>query len=79
MPDNWKIAMIVPIHIKVPSISAANFRPISFVSSTSKLMERVIVSQMTSFLTAHNIISPAQFGFQAHSSTVIQLIDSQNG
>ena len=71
--------MIIPIHKKGPSTFAANFRPISLVSSISKLMERVIVSKITIFLTARNLISPAQFGFQARSSTVIQLIDSHNG
>ena len=34
---------------------------------------------MTTFLTARNLIHPVQFGFQARSSTVIQLIDSHNG
>ena len=79
MPDIWKTAMIVPIHKKDPSTSAANFRPTSLDSSISKLMERVIANQITPFLTAHNLISLAQFDFQARSSTVIWLNDSYNG
>ena len=64
VPDIWKTAMIILIHKKGPSASAANFRTISLVFSISKLMERVVVSQMASFLTTHNLIFPAQLVFK---------------
>ena len=41
-------------------------------------MERVIVNQLQTFLTDHNLISPSQYGFQKKSSTIIQLIDSHS-
>ena len=76
LPEIWKAAKVIPIHKKGSTNSAANFRPISLVSSISKVMERVIVNQLTSFLAARNLITSSQFGFQQRSSTGIQLIDS---
>jgi hypothetical protein len=78
LPDIWKAAKVIPIHKKGSTNSAVNFRPISLVSSIGKVMERVIVNQLTSFLTARNLISSSQYGFQQRSSTAIQLLNSHH-
>jgi len=75
IPPIWKAAKIIPILKKGSSTDASNYRPISLISSISKVMERVIVNQMLDFLHAHQLITPAQYGFQHGSSTIIQLIE----
>ena len=47
--DDWKTAIIVPVYKKGPTTNVVNYRPISLTSVASKIMERVISVQMTSF------------------------------
>ena len=75
IPALWKMAKVVPLHKKGSTISPANYRPISLVSSISEVMERVIIDQVQIFLQDNNLITHAQYGFQSGSSTVTQLIE----
>ena len=43
-------AKVVPLHTKGSTTSPANYRPISLVSCISKVMERVIIDQVQTFL-----------------------------
>lgn len=74
-PKQWKIATVVPIPKpgSDPHL-AKNYRPISLLSSLSKLIEHVICTRLTSFLNTHNIINNSQFGFRAQHSTTHQLL-----
>lgn len=51
-----------------------NYRPISLSFTICKVMERIIVNQIQSFLHSNNLITSAQYGFRKGSSTIIQLI-----
>ena len=66
---SWLTAAIVPVFKKGDSAEVSNYRPISLTSVGSKIMERVIVKQMTSFFVEHDFISPAQHGFISGRST----------
>jgi len=54
---------IVPVFKKGPATDVANYRPISLTCVSSKIMERIIVDQMTSFLLQTGIINQIQHGF----------------
>ena len=71
----WKMAKVVPLHKKGSTTSPANYRSISLVFCISKVMERVIIDQVQSFLQDNNLITHVQYGFQSGSSTVTQLIE----
>ena len=73
-PDMNKIAKVIPIHKKGLTTDINNYRPISLLSTFSKIMEKIVASRLKSFLELHAIISPTQFGFQAGHSTVHSLI-----
>jgi hypothetical protein len=75
IPPVWKMAKIIPLHKKGSTIEVSNYRPISLVSSISKVMERVNVNQTLGFLKVHSLITPVQYGFQQRSSTITQLIE----
>ena len=75
IPALWKVAKIVPMQKKGSTTSPANYRPISFVSCISKVMECVIIDQVQIFLQDNNFITHAQYSFQSGSSTVTQLIE----
>ena len=78
VPDGMKIARVTPIY-KSGSVSHVNnYRPISVLTSFSKIMERVIYKRTLHFLDKNNIISDNQYGFREKHSTshaIIHLID----
>ncbi|GFU48784.1 RNA-directed DNA polymerase from mobile element jockey [Trichonephila clavipes] len=69
-PNNWKIAVIFPI--KKPGKSSNNpqsFRPISLLSTLSKITEHIILNRINSFISDTNLINPNQYGFTKKLST----------
>lgn len=69
-PDTWKHAIVVPIlkPKKVPS-SPDSYRPISLLSSLSKVFEKVLLSRINDHLNSRPIIKDEQFGFRPKLST----------
>ena len=47
----------------------SNYRPISVLSSVSKIFEYAIADQLTKYLIDYNLFSPNQYGFRAQYST----------
>ena len=74
-PDKLKIAKIIPLHKggKIDEIN--NYRPISILSSLSKIFEKVINKRFIDFLKKYNVISDYQFGFREGMSTTLALAD----
>ena len=63
-PNNLKIARVIPIYKrKGDACNPDNYRPISLVSTFSKLFEKIIVKRLHKFLSKNNILYKYQFGF----------------
>lgn len=78
-PDRWKHAEVMAIKKPdKPSSSPKSYRPISLLTSLSKILERVILSRLTEHLTANNIIPEQQHGFRNQKSTITQLMRVKN-
>ncbi|KAL7288539.1 hypothetical protein TKK_0017282 [Trichogramma kaykai] len=74
-PHSWKLASIIP-QSKTSSPSSPNdTRPIALLSELSKLLERVVHIQLTSYLINHDILSPHQHGFRPCDSTQTAILD----
>lgn len=72
-PDQWKQSVIVPIPKNNKDLTNPNnYRPISLLSSLSKLAERVILLQIKSFERRNEVVIDEQFGFRAGHSTSMQ-------
>ncbi|KAG5670078.1 hypothetical protein PVAND_000363 [Polypedilum vanderplanki] len=73
-PNKWKFAKIIPIPKpgKVKS-NPTSYRPISLLSSLSKILEKVILVRLQHHIEVNNIIPKEQFGFRSNSSTTHQL------
>ena len=78
VPQIWKTAIVVPVFKKGDPIDVQNYRPISLTCVASKIMERVIVQQMTSYFMKCNLISDSPHGFIANRSTCTNLLESFN-
>ena len=78
IPQSWKNAIITPIFKKGLSSDVKNYRPISLTSVFGKLMERVIVNQLLTYLTHNGLINKNQHGFLRRLSTCTNLLECVN-
>jgi hypothetical protein len=69
VPSKLKIAKIVPIYKSADASDINNYRPISLLSSFSKVLEKIVQNRLTHYLDTNNLISPQQFGFRSGHST----------
>jgi hypothetical protein len=71
-PDSWKVAKIIPIKKPgKPNQFPLSYRPISLLSSISKIFEKLILDRLSSHISSS--IKAEQFGFRPMHSTVHQL------
>lgn len=68
-PSGLKTALVVPLHKGGDVDLESSFRPISLLSTLSKLLEKLVHMRLTSFLQKYNIIDKDQFGFQSSKNT----------
>lgn len=73
IPEDWRIAKVIPIFKSGDRSSPLNYRPISLTSTICKLLEHVIHSQVINYLEEHNIIFKYQHGFRKGYSCDTQL------
>ena len=57
-PSDAKLAEVVPVHKKNDNLNIMNYRPVSILSSMSKVLEKLILRQMTPFL--RKILDPSR-------------------
>ena len=69
IPNDWKLAKVVPLHKKGDTSLESNFRPISILSVCSKILERAVHHQLINFLENENLFSNNQYGYRKHRST----------
>ena len=69
IPLCWKKANVFPLQKSSTSKSLDNFRPISVLPVLSKVLERVVYSQVMDYLDHQRILSPVQSGFRPGYST----------
>ena len=69
IPKELKIAKIVPVYKDGDVHDFNNYRPISLLSSFSKLVEKIVAKQLVRFLHIHDILYKHQYGFRARHNT----------
>lgn len=74
VPTDWRHAWVVPIFKKGERHLAANYRPVSLTSITSKILEHIIHSSVMKHFDHHNILTDSQHGFRQKRSCETQLI-----
>jgi hypothetical protein len=67
----WKVALILLVpKPEKPTDQGSSFKPISLLSPAIKILERLLLSAVTSFLQA----APSQHGFRQNRSTTMALL-----
>ena len=70
VPQGLKEAIVIPIPMQGDKKNVGNYRPISLLPVHSKILERVVHSQINSFLDEEEILSKFQHGFRKCHSTI---------
>jgi hypothetical protein len=77
-PDILKIARVIPIHKGGSKDKLINYRPISVLSSFSKIIERLMFNRMCNFIEKYHILSDTQFGFRKNRNTELAVLNAVN-
>ena len=72
IPNDWKLANVVPVHKKNSKASVENYRPISLTCLIMKFFERVIRDELMN--KCKDLIKESQHGFLPSRSCTTQLI-----
>ena len=67
-PTIMKLAEIVPLHKGKERYLETNYRPISLLTTLSKLLEKLVCSRVYNFLDSTGQIVSTQYGFRANHS-----------
>ena len=74
IPQSWREASMIPVHKKGKNRKDTNnYRPISLLSCTGKLLERMVNTRLTWHLESKNIYANEQAGFRQNLSTEDQV------
>jgi Notch-like protein len=63
-PDRLKCSLIKPLYKKGSKLDMANYRPISLLTTFSKILEKVMQTRSLNHLTNCNILTKEQFVFR---------------
>ena len=68
-PDSWKRSKTIPIFKKGDRMQMSNYRPVACLPAASKVLESVVLSQISSYFEKYNLLPQQQHGFRAGRST----------
>jgi hypothetical protein len=69
LPDRLKFSEVKPIFKKGDKTDFTNYRPISLLTSFSKIIEKIIYRRLFEHLLINNVLVKEQSGFRENSST----------
>ena len=70
-PAKLKTSRTVPVFKSGDPLSCDNYRPISLLSSISKILEKFVANQLVNHLEYNKLLYEHQYGFQRKKSTVL--------
>src|SRR5436190_22384750 len=74
-PTNMKSAKVNPLHKKGRKDDINNYRPISLLSSVSKILEKIVLVTLLKHLEINNLLTKSQHGFRKGKSTTTAIVD----
>jgi len=75
LPEDWRSAIVVPLHKKGSKKKVENFRPVSLTSIVCKLLESIVRDYIMSHMDSNNLFIIHQHGFRPKHSCVTQLLE----
>ena len=77
-PKNLKLAKVIAVYKSGDSNDVNNYRPISILNSTNKIIEKLIYSRLINFLNKNNYFYQHQYGFRQFSNTTVATTEIMN-
>ena len=74
VPDCIKVAKVTPLHKKNSKLDVGNYRPVSVLSSLSKILEKAVHLQVEAHCKRYQLLYQLQSGFRGNYSTDTCLI-----
>ena len=68
-PTRYKLARVMPLLKKPNKKDIDNFRPISLLSSVSKVIEKCVFNQMIVYFEDNNLLCDSQYGYRKEHCT----------
>lgn len=78
VPDELKIAKTIPLFKSGDKTKPENYRPISQLPVIAKCEEKLVNTQLLSFLEDNKILNKNQYGFRRNSNTDAAIFDISN-
>ena len=66
---------MIPLYKKDDNKSFRNYRPISLLSSISKIFERVAFNQLNDYFTSNGLLYESRYGFRKLHSTELAALE----
>ena len=70
VPDNFKLARVIPIYKSGTETHLSNYRPISLLSVFNRILEKLVHKRLVGYLEKDKILNLNQFGFRKGHSTI---------
>ena len=84
-PDRLKYSIVKPVFKRGDRTNYTNYRPISLLTSFSKIFEKAIYIRLTEYLLNNKVLSDSQYGFRKGLATenaifklINEILNSQN-
>ena len=70
VPSQMKLAKVIPIHTASDQTLLQNYRPVSLLPAFSKILEKVMINKLMSFLNSNKSFYKHQYGFRPKHATI---------
>ena len=74
-PKKLKLAIAIPLYKRYDEKSFGNYRPISLLSSFSKIFERIVFNQLYDYLIEHDLLYQSQCRFHRFHSNELAALE----
>ena len=74
-PNRLKLAKVIPLYQKDDNKLFGNYRPISLLSSLSKVFEKIVFDQLYDYLITNGLLFERQYGFRKQHSTELVALE----
>ena len=75
-PSAYKVARVVPLHKgkDAPATAPKSYRPVALLPVVSKVLERVVATQLVAYMNKNNYWHPQHHAYRQHHSTTTAMI-----
>lgn len=73
-PTMWKMSKVIPLHKKDSKLEKANYRPVSILSPLSKILEKIVYSQLYGYFSRNRLFHQNLHGYRCNRSTQSALL-----